>query len=929
MKTNSNSESFVRAQHRATQWTPLLGLVAAGLALTLALLWLKHPSPTPVADWHWLRLVWLAGIVVTGLGAVGLWRARRRNLLRSAAEMDATLATANRLEAATALLGAQDAMAKAQRAETEKFLEQSRIAPRRHWLAVSAALVALLAAAHLAMLICWARPVQVDAKAKKGAPVVAEKKVQPTAPTASIEWSSPESETSATAIEEVPLKAEADSTTGLRNAVLEIEVNGAHSLSQPLTDDLSKPGSHTLKPSIYLDQLDVKTYDIVSYHLSAQRIADAALPPTVSPVQFVQVKPVREDTFVCKGGDQPSKCFNYVTALKAAQLRLMKDNFTLAHAEVGHDNNEWRDANSRVGNDQNQLAGHTDEVITLMTSNNYPEQILSLVRQSQPLMADAGAKIVKQENQPALPPQGQALGYLTEVEKYLKNSIKLAGSSKQPKASDPFQRPKNLELKTHPLTRAGKIDALAKAQAQLAGDLSAGNTNSTIKLASEDQENPASEISGTPGERQAKIKESISNFLNDPEVVADALKHLQSGDQFAGKSQELIDQNDFAAASEPAAEAARELKQTAAALRAGGNQVAKNRLADALLQLAAAAGNARRAPQAKTDAEAAAELKKTEDAISEAAKQLAVEAQRQQENGATNAAARLNDIAKMLQGESLQQMQAQAQVSPRDAAQTESLAKKLDELAARAGQQQNPGPLSRQELAQLVDQMQRTQANLKNLASQCSGPGNNPSTSPSNGSGKRGQSGKVGESGKAGESGKIGELAKVGDSGKASQSAKAGETGKVGSTSGLGKSGQSATTASDRGAANEPSHARSPELSRPEMQRAEISNLLDTLRLDSATARLPVGNLSHLNKLEALLRKVATDQDQPPDFAPIAAELDPPLTGVINALQTKLAGMRRQFELAAKETAAAPPAYRTAVADYFEQVSRDYQPEKK
>ena len=132
-------------------------------------------------------------------------------------------------------------------------------------------------------------------------------------------------------------------TTGLRNAVLEIEVNGAHRLSQPLPDDLTKPGPHTLKPSIYLDQLDVKTYDIVSYHLSAQRIADAALPPTVSPVQFVQVKPVREDTFICAGGDQPSKCFNYVTALKAAQLRLMKDNFTLAHAEVGHDNSEWRD----------------------------------------------------------------------------------------------------------------------------------------------------------------------------------------------------------------------------------------------------------------------------------------------------------------------------------------------------------------------------------------------------------------------------------------------------------------------------------------------------------------------------------------------------------------------------------------------------------
>ena len=907
MKTKLNSESLVRAQHRATQWTPLLALVAAGLALALGLLWYLHPSSAPVADWHWLRINWLASLAVTGLGAAGLWRARRRTLLRSAAEMDASLATHNRLETATSLNTAQDAMAKAQRAETEQFLQQSHIAPRRRWLTTSVVLVALLAMGHLATLICWARPLQVDAKAKKDAPVVAEKKEAAATPTASIEWRSPESETSATAIEEVPLEAEADSVTGLRNAVLEVEVNGAHRLSQPLNDDLTKPGTHTLKPSIYLDQLDVKTYDIVSYHLTAQRIGDVALPPTVSPVQFVQVKPVRDDTFICAGGDQPSRCFNYVTALKAAQLRLMKDNFTLAHAEVSHDNSEWSDQNTRVGGEQNQLAGRTDEVVELMRTNHYPNQILSLVRESQPLMTEAGAKIVRQENQPALQPQGQALGYLTEVEKYLKNSIKLAGQSQQPKAADPFQRPKNLELKTHPLTRAGKLDALAKAQSQLAGDLAASNTNSLIKLASEDANSKPEEVAGAPGERQAKIKERIGDFLNDPEIKADALKHLQSGDVFAGQSQQQIGQNDFAAASEPAAEAARELRQTAEALRAGGNQAAKNKLADALLQLSAAAGNTRRAPQAKSDAEAAAELKKTEDAINEAAKQLAAEAQHQQENGVTNAAARLADMAKMLQGESLKQMLAQAQAAPRDAAQTEALAKKLDELAERAGQQRNSGQMSRQELAHLVDRMQRTQANLKNLASQCSNPGSNPGMSLSGGSGKSG------------------ELAKSGDPSKSTGQGKAGEPNK----SSAPNPSASASGGRNGAVANEPSHARGPEMSRADMQRAEGVQLLDELRLDNAEASTAVSDLIYVKKLNEVLRGTEGKPAESKDFAPLFLEIDAPLTGVINSLQTKLAGMRRQFELAAKEPVGAPPAYREAVADYFEQVSRDYQPEKK
>src|SRR5262249_9183429 len=186
------------------------------------------------------------------------------------------------------------------------------------------------------------------------------------APTASIEWQSPEPEATATAIEEVPMEAEATSTSGLRDLVLKVEVNGEPKLAQPIKDDLTKPGKHPLKLSVYLDQLDVKTYDIISYHLSAQRIHGSKLPPTVSPVQFIQVKPMREDTFVCAGGDKPSKCFNYVTALKASQLRLMKENFTLANADISKSSAEWRGENSRVGTDQNELAARTDEVIELM-----------------------------------------------------------------------------------------------------------------------------------------------------------------------------------------------------------------------------------------------------------------------------------------------------------------------------------------------------------------------------------------------------------------------------------------------------------------------------------------------------------------------------------------------------------------------------------
>jgi len=47
-----------------------------------------------------------------------------------------------------------------------------------------------------------------------------------------------------------------------------------------------------------------------------------------------------------------------------------------------------------------------------------------------------------------------------------------------------------------------------------------------------------------------------------------------------------------------------------------------------------------------------------------------------------------------------------------------------------------------------------------------------------------------------------------------------------------------------------------------------------------------------------------------------------------NTLQTQLAKTHRQFQVASTDNAGALPAYRDAVADYFEQVSRDYQPDK-
>jgi hypothetical protein len=105
--------------------------------------------------------------------------------------------------------------------------------------------------------------------------------------------------------------------------------------------------------------------------------------------------------------------------------------------------------------------------------------------------------------------------------------------------------------------------------------------------------------------------------------------------------------------------------------------------------------------------------------------------------------------------------------------------------------------------------------------------------------------------------------------------------------------------------------------------------LLDELRLDDADARAAESDLVFVKKLDDVLRAAAeSPAGQPRDYAPLVLEINPPLTGLIHALQTELAGLRRPFDLTSQDVAAAPPAYRAAVADYFERVSRDYQPAK-
>jgi len=157
----------VRARHRATRAVPALIIISAGLAATLTLLWFTHPAFAPVVDCITCASAgWLA-CGYPPFGAFVLWRARPPHFGPQrgrdgccAGNSQPTGNTRRPLHDAT------DPLARAQRAETEQFLRQTNLTRHHYWLPAMSVLATLLAVAHLATLICWARPVEPDSTAK-------------------------------------------------------------------------------------------------------------------------------------------------------------------------------------------------------------------------------------------------------------------------------------------------------------------------------------------------------------------------------------------------------------------------------------------------------------------------------------------------------------------------------------------------------------------------------------------------------------------------------------------------------------------------------------------------------------------------------------------------------------------------------------------
>ncbi|MFA6288994.1 MAG: hypothetical protein WC661_16555 [Opitutaceae bacterium] len=635
MPSPHNPDHLVRTQQRRRRHTTLVwalafAVLAAALAFAEHLAWLP---PTLVIG-HW-------SLIISSALALTIWliRARRIDAGAVARDLDSQWSLQARLEAAAELSGNPSAFAAAQRADAAAKLAGHRVPRALAWHAGQFVLI-------VALLLFLTE------SGIFGFRILFKPPAPPPPPadiSASIEWRSPASELKATAIEEIPLVAAADSHTGFRAMSLEISINGEPRLSRPLDTAtlaaLAKPGPHPVKLPLYLDETGAVEFDMVSYHLRADRIPPqvsglksppSPLPAITSPLQFIQIRPAREDVRIIKpppgGGGKIGELAAIIGALKAAQLSLLKQNFLLAHAQIPKTDKAWTEANTTVATDQKTLAAKTGEARAFAIAAELDTLIVDILTQVIPIMEEASKLITSTQNEPAARPQGKALGLITEIEKLIQKVLldpdaKSAGGKPPPPNPDPFKDDQRYKLPPRKDTAAGQLEQLAQDQTEQAKKTEPTSpTPNVAGSASDPTPKPPS------AEDQAELARRAAELAKNQQLSDAAQKAAAQAARDAAAAANQLKQGDVSAARAPAQAAAQTLRDAAAAQEKAGRDAARAQLEAARRALDAAA----REPDA---AARAAKL----DAI---AAELQAAARAQQESGSAEAARQLQAAAR-------------------------------------------------------------------------------------------------------------------------------------------------------------------------------------------------------------------------------------------------------------------------------------------
>ena len=576
MNPTDPTRAFLR-QHR---WRARGTLLVWSAVVTLAAL-----AQIGLARLGWWEspVGWTLASIGAAAVVLGAWflRVHRLTPQRLARELDERWRLRARLESVVELADEESRWSAAQRENATQALAGRQPPGRLAWRGGQLALACLAGLLLVEGAVLAVRSWRVSPAATTTAATKAKPGSAPTDEfSGTIEWKSPDSEIKATAIEEVPLVAVADSTAGFRSVLLELIIDGQREVSQPLGPAVlgegTKPGSHELAPSLLLDELQVKPYDVVSYQLVAELNTPGAKRLVTSPPQFVQIRPARMDALLT---GMASEFPPMLMELKARQLYLIKQNAILARfAAVASSDSSWASENARVAAAQDKLAGRTAEVLAWVNEQPSPPPLkLTNLGEAGTAMKSASRDIAARANEPATKSQQRALALLTELEQLFTKALSVPQAMP---AINPFRDVQVFKLPARSETPAGELEALA-AREQKANDQLADSGDGA----------------GSAENEQNAIAHDAARLAALDGYDADVKKGIGAASAAAAEAARQIELGDRVAARVPAAAAQRALEQAVEAQGKAGRAAAVAEIEQVrhLLNAASRAGAAERA----------------------------------------------------------------------------------------------------------------------------------------------------------------------------------------------------------------------------------------------------------------------------------------------------------------------------------------------
>lgn len=689
------SLALLLRHHQRALWTRPLWLAATGLAVGLLLVRFEVSRE--------LRVYWF-GLVAALALLSRFWP--RRTLRTTARALDTERGLNNRLEAVVELGGRTDPLAEAARGEVQNFLTAHPL-PRPYAWSVGLGFFAALLAVNVAFLLQHSIPVIAGPianlpPAAAPAPAVVPDPTPPppasVAPVASLSWIMPEAEISAAPKEEIPLSAETDSKTGLRQVTLHVAINGEARPPLSVPGEI-EAGVKPLSLSLLLETFEIQPSDIVTYYLQAELIRPAGTPsapiwpPVVSPLQVVEIRPLRDDPIAASDFEDPaSVILQQVRAWKREQLTTLREAFALGHEGLRpRSDPPWRDLVRAAEGRQTSMSEEIAAISPASAAAGIPHEGTALLTAARTEMQKAAAELTRAEPVAAVAAETKSAALLAAAEKIVAKTVRAnrdrrAAEAAASAADDATA--KAAELPPRENTPAGRLEKLAAEQQTIAEQLASHTAPPEIFT------------------EQDRVARAISKLAAEPALPKNVTDLLKSAVTMANEAAGQLNEKDEVAATEPATRAAQTLGEALASLEAGGRERAVEDLLAAQRNLNRAATDL----QMATAPENSGASRQATEQANRVQQDLQGAARRQQQQGSAEAARQLNELANQI---------AQSNVK-KDA--PAAAGQKLRELAQQAAKA--AGGLQHNEKAQeqAIAELRRAQANLNRIAGDAARP---------------------------------------------------------------------------------------------------------------------------------------------------------------------------------------------------------------